>query len=111
VHEYLDMRKLCAKWVPRVLTIDQKQQRFDDLEQCFAIFNHNKDEFFRRYITMDEAWLLFYIPESNRQSVEWTERDEPNTKRGKTQRSAGKVTTSLFCYARGIMSIDYLEKG
>jgi hypothetical protein len=47
VHEYLDMRKLCAKWVPRVLTIDQKQQRyFDDLEQCFAIFKHNKDEFF-----------------------------------------------------------------
>ena len=42
VHEYLNMRKLCAKWVPRVLTIDQKQQRFDDSEQCLAIFNHNK---------------------------------------------------------------------
>jgi hypothetical protein len=43
VHEYLDMRKLCAKWVPRVLTIDQKQQRVDDSEQCLAIFNRNKD--------------------------------------------------------------------
>jgi hypothetical protein len=32
VHEYLDMRKLCAKWVPRVLTIDQKQQRIIDSE-------------------------------------------------------------------------------
>jgi hypothetical protein len=51
VHEYLDMRKLCAKWVPRVLTIDQNQQRVDDSEQCLAIFYHNKDEFFRRYIT------------------------------------------------------------
>jgi hypothetical protein len=35
VHEYLDMRKLCAKWMPHVLKIskdaaraqDQKQQR------------------------------------------------------------------------------------
>jgi hypothetical protein len=27
VHEYLDMQKLCAKWLPRVLTIDQNQQR------------------------------------------------------------------------------------
>ena len=26
-HQYLDMRKLCAKWVPRELTFDQKQQR------------------------------------------------------------------------------------
>jgi predicted XRE-type DNA-binding protein len=30
VHKYLNMRKLCAKWVPRVLAIDQKQQRVDD---------------------------------------------------------------------------------
>jgi hypothetical protein len=56
VHEYLDMRKLCAKWL--VLTIDQNQQRVDDSEQCLAIFNRNKDEFFRRNITMDVTWLL-----------------------------------------------------
>ncbi|KAF7263538.1 hypothetical protein GWI33_002013 [Rhynchophorus ferrugineus] len=27
------MRKLCAKWVPRELTFDQKQRRVDDSEQ------------------------------------------------------------------------------
>jgi hypothetical protein len=48
VHEYLDMRKQCAKWVPRQLTIDQNQQRVDDSEQCLAVFNRNKEEFFRR---------------------------------------------------------------
>jgi hypothetical protein len=68
VHEYLDMQKLCAKWVPRVLTIDQNQQRVDDLEQCLAILNRNKDDFFRRYITMD-TWLLHNTPESNQQSA------------------------------------------
>jgi hypothetical protein len=25
VHEYLDMQNLCAKWLPRLLTIDQNQ--------------------------------------------------------------------------------------
>jgi hypothetical protein len=71
VHEYLDMQKLCAKWLPRVLTIDQNQQRVDDSEQCLAILNRNKDEFFRRYITMDVTWLIHNTPESNRQqSVE-----------------------------------------
>ena len=62
VHKYLDMRKLCEKWVPRVL--DQKQQRFDDLEQCLAILNRNKVKFFRGYITVDETWLHHYTPES-----------------------------------------------
>jgi hypothetical protein len=90
------MQKLCAKWLPRVLTIDRNQQRVDDLEQCLAIFNRNKDEFFRRYITMDVTWLLHNTPESNRQSAEWTERDEPNSKRRKTKRSAGKVMASVF---------------
>jgi len=28
--EYMGMRKLCAKWVPRELTDDQKQQRVGD---------------------------------------------------------------------------------
>jgi hypothetical protein len=89
VHEFLDMQKLCAKCVPRVLTIDQNQQRVNDSEQCLAIFNRNKDEFFRRYITMNVTWLFYNTPESNRQSAEQIERDEPNPKRGKTQQSAG----------------------
>jgi hypothetical protein len=89
LHEYLDMQKLCAKWVLHVLTIDQYQQRVDNSEQCLAIFNRNKDEFFRRYDKMDETMLLHNTLESNRQSAECTERDEPNPKRGKTQRSAG----------------------
>jgi hypothetical protein len=37
-----------------------------------AIFNRNKDEFFRRCITMDVTWLLHNTLESNRQSVEYT---------------------------------------
>jgi hypothetical protein len=65
VHEYLDMRKLCANWVPRLLTIDKNQQRVDDSEQCLAIFNSNKNEFFRQYIKMDVTWLLHNTPESN----------------------------------------------
>ncbi|GFV45543.1 putative mariner transposase [Trichonephila clavipes] len=56
VNEYLDMRKLCSKWVPRELTIDPKQQRIDDSKQCLELLNSNKSEFLRRYVTMDETW-------------------------------------------------------
>lgn len=111
VHEYLGMRKLCAKWVPRELTFDQKQQRVDDSEQCLEMIKHNKAEFLRRYVTMDETWLHHYTPESNRQSAEWTARGEPTPKRGKTQQSAGKVMASVFWDSQGIIFIDYLEKG
>jgi hypothetical protein len=34
----------------------------------------------------------------NRQSAEWTERDEPNPKRVRTQRSAGISITGWACF-------------
>lgn len=111
LHEHLGMRKLCAKWVPRELTVDQKQQRIDASEVCLALLNRNKMEFYRRYVTMDETWLHYYTPESKRQSAEWTAVDEPNPKRAKTQQSAGKVMASVFWDANGIIFIDYLQKG
>lgn len=111
VHEYLGMRKLCAKWVPRLLTVDQKQQRVDDSEQCLELFKRNKLEFFRRYVTMDETWLHYFNPESHRQSALWTASDEPRPQRPKTQQSAGKVMASVFWDAHGIIFIDYLQKG
>uniref|UniRef100_A0A6M2DR05 Putative histone-lysine n-methyltransferase setmar-like protein n=1 Tax=Xenopsylla cheopis TaxID=163159 RepID=A0A6M2DR05_XENCH len=57
IHEYLGMRKLCAKWMPRELTIDQKQQRVHYSEQCLKLINRNVAEFYRRYSTMNEIIL------------------------------------------------------
>ena len=34
LHDHLSMRKLCSMWVPRLLTVDQKQQRVDNSERC-----------------------------------------------------------------------------
>ncbi|XP_070141585.1 histone-lysine N-methyltransferase SETMAR-like [Drosophila kikkawai] len=49
-HEHLDMRKLCSKWVPRLLTPDQKQQRIDDSETFLSMMKRNGTDFFRRYV-------------------------------------------------------------
>ena len=65
LHGHMGMRKLCAKWVPRELTVDQKQQRIDASEECLALLNRNKMEFYRRCVTMDETWLHYYTPERN----------------------------------------------
>lgn len=111
IHEKLQMRKLVAKWVPRSLTIDQKQQRIDDSTTNLALFRRNPDEFLRRYITVDETWVHYYTPESTQQSKQWVLPGESAPKRPKAQKSAGKVMATIFWDARGIIFIDYLEKG
>ena len=105
------MRKLLSRWVPRLLTVDQKRQRVVDSERCLELFHRNKPNFLRRYETMDETWIHHYTPESKRSSAEWTAVDEKRPKRPKTQMWAGKVMASVYWDAHGVLFIDYLEKG
>ena len=63
LHEHLSIRKLLWKWVPRLLTVDQKRQRVVDSERCLELFRRNKPNSLRRYVTMDETWIHHYTPE------------------------------------------------
>lgn len=48
LHDCLGMTKLCARWVPRLLTADHKQQRALISAECLNIFLRNPSEFLRR---------------------------------------------------------------
>ena len=98
-------------WMLRLLTVDEKQQRIDDSERCLQLFQLNRKEFLRIYVTTDETWIHYFISESNRQLAEWTAAGESRPKRPKTQTSAGMVLASVFWDDQGIFFIDYLEKG
>jgi len=109
--EELGMKKPCARWVPRLLTADQKRTRTKISEQCLQCFNKNKTDIMRQFITMDETWIHHYTPESKQQSERWTEAGCSAPKKRRLVPSAGKFMASVFWDAEGILFIDYLEKG
>lgn len=111
LHEHLNMKKLCARWVPRLLTADQRQRRVDDSSKCLELYKQNPVEFSRRYITVDETWIHHYTPETKEQSKQWTKGGEPAPKKAKSALSAGKVMATVFWDARGVIHVDYLQKG
>ena len=45
IHEYLDMQKLSAKWLPKCLNTDKKCQRCQPYEQLLEFFRHDPDDF------------------------------------------------------------------
>lgn len=94
-----------------MLTADQKRIRARISEQCLERFNKNKTDFVRRFVTMDETWIHHYTPESKQQSKQWTEAGCSGPKKAKSVPSAGKVMASVFWDAKGILLIDYLQKG
>jgi len=59
IHEYLNMRKLSAKWVPKCLNADQKLQLYQSPEQFSHFFGAIQ------IISCHETWLYHYDPETN----------------------------------------------
>ncbi|XP_029174745.1 uncharacterized protein LOC114943323 [Nylanderia fulva] len=57
LHEYLDMKKLSARWVPQLLTLDYKRNRVTTSKECLAMFRRNPNKFLRRFVTVDETWI------------------------------------------------------
>ena len=111
LHEILGMRKLSARWVPRLLTPDNKRNRETTSEQCLTLFKRNPKEFLRRFVTVDGTWIHWYTPETKEQSKQWTSPGERAPKKAKTVLSAGKVMATVFWDSQGVIYIDYLEKG
>jgi DNA-binding Lrp family transcriptional regulator len=65
--EDLAMRRVAAKFVPRLLSDDQKSQRLEvceELKQRIEMEPH----FMSRIITGDETWVYGYNPETKLQS-------------------------------------------
>ena len=65
IHEYLDMRKLSAKWVPKCLNADQKRQRCQSSEQHLEFFDAIRIiSCLARFLSVDETRLYHYDPET-----------------------------------------------
>ena len=65
IHEYLDLRKLSTKRVPRCRKADQKRQRCQSSEQILEFFRNDPNDFLSRLVTMEETWSYHYDPEKS----------------------------------------------
>jgi len=107
----LEYRKVCARWVPRMLTQEHKEQRIQVCHDLLKQYDAEGNSFLDRIITGDETWRHHYEPESKRQSVEWQHLNFPSKKKFKSLPSVGKVTCTVFRDRKGGIILDFLEPG
>ena len=75
--EDLEMRKVCAKMVPKELTVEQKQKR---VSICQVLLER-QDDILGRVITGDKTWVYQYHPETKRQSAQRKTDNSPRPKK------------------------------
>ncbi|XP_068215884.1 protein GVQW3-like [Palaemon carinicauda] len=68
--EDLAMRRVSAKFVPKLLVEQQKQLRLEIAQDLLDCAN-NASNFMKTIITGDETWVYGYDPETKFQSSQW----------------------------------------
>ncbi|UYV63726.1 hypothetical protein LAZ67_2005445, partial [Cordylochernes scorpioides] len=104
------MRRVAAKFVPKLLNCDQKQHRMNIANEMLDSVRDDPN-FLQNIITGDEAWVYGYDVEAKAQSSQWKLPHEPRPKKARQVRSNVKVLLTVFFDCRGVVHHEFLPQG
>ena len=78
IHEHLGMSKVSARWVPRNLNMQDRQQRVESSQELLEVYNANPKDFHNRLVTEDETWLNHWDPDTKKESMQWKRLAHPH---------------------------------
>jgi len=91
------MHRFAAKFVPRLLTEEQKQNRVSVSQELLDRSN-TEENFLKNVITGDETWVYGYDVETKVQSPQWVGKSSPQPKNARQSRSNVKVWLIVFFF-------------
>ena len=106
----LNMHRVCAKFVPKLLSDDQKTNRVVTCQDLLERYEEDTD-MLKHIITGGESWIYVYDPLDRQQSSEWKSPRSPTLKRSRLERSAGKVMLISFFDYNGMVHVEYVPIG
>jgi len=106
----LGLRRVSGKFVPKLLTMEQKQLRLE-IAQDMLDCAESDSNFLNTVITGDESWVYGYDPETKAQSSQWKHPLSPRPKKARQVRSNVKVMLTLFFDSRGVVHHEYAPQG
>lgn len=93
--EDLNMCRVSVKFIPKLLSDQQKQYRCEVSQELFNRAETDPD-LLNRVITGDKTWVYGYDPETKTQSSQWKGQSFPRTK--KARQSGSHVKTMLVFF-------------
>ena len=104
------MRRVTAKFVPRLLTAEQKDDR---VSICTDLRDRaqNDPNFMSSVITGDERWVYGYDPETKQMSSRWSTSSSPRPKKARQVKSNVKVRMIAFFHIDGLVHHEFVPRG
>ena len=102
IREELEMPKICAKFVPRVLRNDQKETHCHDIMEMVKLITSDP-AVLDAQVTCDESWIYCYNPKTKRQSSQWKHAGSPRPKKARQSKSTDKLLMIPFFDSTGMI--------
>jgi histone-lysine N-methyltransferase SETMAR len=101
LHERLRLHKVSARWVPHLLTDDQKLARVRWCRELLLKFRSGASNAVWEIVREDETWVYSFDPETKQQSAQWTPVGAGSPLKVARSRSVAKQMVAVFVSRSG----------
>ena len=92
----LDLRKVCARWVPHLLTEEQKTQRLKCARELLKTYKGCNSRVISNLLTGDETWVHIFEPQRRADNKQWNRKDQKRPCIVKRTISLKKLLYAIF---------------
>lgn len=108
VKKKLDLNRINAKFIPKLLTDEQKQMRVHLCEENLRTYTQEK-HFLAKVVTGDESWVRVYEPELKSRSSQWMAKGSRHPQKAKRGRSERKTMLTVFFDSDDVIHSEFSD--
>ena len=97
----LDLRKVCARWVPHLLTEEQKTQRLKCARELLKTYKGCNNRVVSNLLTGDETWVHMFQQQRRADNKQWKRKDKKRPCIAKRTISSKKMLYAIFFHSNG----------
>ena len=109
--EKLNMNKVCARWIPMLLTEDDRMKRVAASSSFLARAEQQGDSFLDRIVTTDESMFNLFDPETKMESSVWKRAGSPPPLKARVTKSAYRLMFIFFMDRKGMLLVHAVPQG
>ena len=107
----MKVRKISARWVPHLLTDEQKRQRVKVAKKLLQMFPKYDKKQFANVVTGDETWVHYFEPVRKVSNKIWATKHSKRPIIAKRSLSTKKVLYAIFFSGEGVAIKVPVKKG
>ncbi len=107
----LRLRHVSAKFIPWILTDEQKAFRIRICQEHLDCFNQEGIAFLQRIVTGDESSLPTFSPDTKMKTAQWMPRDERRPRKALRSRTRRLTMIMTFFDCNGLIHSEFVPQG